>query len=108
MDSFAKFPVRYTKNQRTGFFVLLLIVVCVEFNGLLLTKKIGRTAEIPFEVNLLTVTDTGSGKKGEIRMVEFDPNELDAKAWENLGFSEKQSATILKYKYSLGGFFWVT
>ncbi|WP_415326459.1 helix-hairpin-helix domain-containing protein [Chryseobacterium sp. MMS23-Vi53] len=38
-------------------------------------------------------------------LVEFDPNNLDQKQWENLGFSEKQISTILKYKDVVGGKF---
>jgi len=32
---------------------------------------------------------------------EFDPNDLDKNQWQKLGFSEKQTATILKYKKML-------
>ncbi len=36
---------------------------------------------------------------------EFDPNDLDENQWQKLGFSEKQTATILKYKQIVGGKF---
>ncbi|WP_435523531.1 hypothetical protein [Chryseobacterium indoltheticum] len=36
---------------------------------------------------------------------EFDPNDLDEDQWQKLGFSEKQTATILKYKEIIGGKF---
>jgi len=36
---------------------------------------------------------------------EFDPNELSADQWHKLGFSDKQTATILKYKQIVGGRF---
>lgn len=36
---------------------------------------------------------------------DFDPNELDENQWQKLGFSEKQTATILKYKKVVGGKF---
>jgi DNA uptake protein ComE-like DNA-binding protein len=36
---------------------------------------------------------------------EFNPNDLSAAQWQQLGFSEKQVATILKYKSILGGNF---
>lgn len=36
---------------------------------------------------------------------DFDPNALDKQQWQKLGFSEKQTATILKYKNILGGKF---
>jgi len=40
-----------------------------------------------------------------IELSEFDPNDLDKKQWENLGFSEKQVETILNYKNVVGGKF---
>ncbi|MBW8523435.1 helix-hairpin-helix domain-containing protein [Chryseobacterium chendengshani] len=36
---------------------------------------------------------------------EFDPNDLDENQWQKLGFSEKQTTTILKYKKIVGGKF---
>ena len=36
---------------------------------------------------------------------EFDPNDLDEAQWQKLGFSEKQTSTILKYKKIVGGKF---
>lgn len=36
---------------------------------------------------------------------DFDPNVLDKEQWQKLGFSEKQTATIIKYKDILGGKF---
>ena len=38
-----------------------------------------------------------SASKAEIILAEFDPNDLDESQWKNLGFSEKQVKTILKY-----------
>ena len=38
-------------------------------------------------------------------LAEFNPNDLDAGQWQKLGFSEKQAATILKYKDLVGGQF---
>ncbi len=40
-----------------------------------------------------------------LQLAEFDPNELDAKQWQNLGFTERQIATILNYKKVVGGKF---
>ena len=36
--------------------------------------------------------------KGQKKLNYFNPNKLDAKGWENLGFSSKQALSILKYK----------
>ena len=46
-----------------------------------------------------------SKSQPEIILTEFDPNNLDANQWKNLGFSEKQVKTILKYKDIVGGSF---
>ena len=35
---------------------------------------------------------------------EFDPNKLDQTGWINLGFSEKQAASIIKYRERAGDF----
>ena len=34
----------------------------------------------------------------QLFLTEFDPNQLNEKQWENLGFTAKQVKTILKYK----------
>lgn len=41
----------------------------------------------------------------DIFLTNFNPNNLDEKDWEKLGFSEKQVSTILKYKQIVGGQF---
>jgi len=40
-----------------------------------------------------------------LHLTEFDPNELSSTQWQKLGFSERQTATILKYKQIVGGTF---
>ncbi len=42
---------------------------------------------------------------GKTTLSAFNPNDLDDMAWRQLGFSEKQVKTILKYKKMLGGQF---
>lgn len=39
------------------------------------------------------------------KLSDFNPNDLDEHGWKELGFSEKQTATILKYKSVVGGNF---
>ncbi len=55
------------------------------------------------EIEKLTFTENSAEKN--IVLSEFNPNELSAEQWQKLGFSEKQSATILKYKNIVGGEF---
>ena len=65
-------------------------------------------SEIPTEV-LSILSAQSDNNESEFTQKEnvafFDPNELSAEEWRKYGFSEKQVQTILKYKYSLGGYF---
>jgi DNA uptake protein ComE-like DNA-binding protein len=40
-----------------------------------------------------------------LELTDFDPNDLNEKQWQHLGFSEKQISTILNYKKVVGGKF---
>ncbi|EJL75288.1 hypothetical protein PMI13_00547 [Chryseobacterium populi] len=40
-----------------------------------------------------------------VHLSEFDPNDLSEKQWQQLGFSDKQTSTILNYKKIIGGKF---
>ena len=42
--------------------------------------------------------------KSEKELFNFDPNTLDQKGFEDLGFSSKQTKSILKYRSSYGPF----
>lgn len=44
-------------------------------------------------------------KAEPLSLKEFNPNSLSESEWKNLGFSERQVATILKYKNIVGGEF---
>lgn len=44
-----------------------------------------------------------SGTPNAVVLSDFDPNELDLNGWTAIGFTEKQAATILKYKEVVGG-----
>lgn len=46
-----------------------------------------------------------SSKESSVIIEDFNPNQFDEKQWQNLGFSERQVKTILKYKEILGGSF---
>src|SRR5690606_29481101 len=64
-----------------------------------------------FYFNNTQATENAPDTFSEIRsdtkssLSEFNPNELSATEWQQLGFSEKQVQTILKYKSVLGGNF---
>lgn len=52
--------------------------------------------------NLADFQDAAPSKT---ELKDFDPNSLDASDWQELGFTERQTATILKYKSVVGGSF---
>ncbi|SFN27344.1 Helix-hairpin-helix motif-containing protein [Chryseobacterium oleae] len=72
----------------------ILMIVLLAFQN-----YTGREKEIFPEVRFITETSV------PLNLTDFDPNELDAKQWEHLGFSEKQVATLLNYKKIIGGQF---
>lgn len=107
--------IRYTKSQRTGISVLIVLLVLVELGiwSVKSKKNDNQLAEIPQEIIALqNQIDSSETVKGfspfnslpkEIK--DFNPNQLSETDWQNLGFSPKQVAVILKYKKSLGGQF---
>lgn len=54
--------------------------------------------------NTIPVESTQPPKKIELTE-KFNPNDLDLESWMKLGFSERQSQTILNFKKALGGKF---
>ena len=93
----SKLPYTQTKKQFSA-----LLVTGLAVSGFFLFKnnaaeKQNNPAEITFSQN--------KPSENKILLSDFNPNELDSKQWQNLGFSEKQAATILKYKQSIGGEF---
>lgn len=86
-------------SKRKIFYVLLV------FSNFILLLQLGF-----FYYSKNSSTDFGALKfispaKTDILLTEFNPNDLDENQWKNLGFSEKQIKTILKYKEIVGGSF---
>ena len=95
-----KLPFQIRKRQlfSIAIFGILIILAQVAFS---IYKK-----QQHYEKPVITFVSTSELKsKPEIILTEFDPNELDQRQWENLGFTEKQVKTILKYKKIVGGKF---
>ena len=57
------------------------------------------------EASDIAFTEIKTVRTGVSVSAEFDPNELSGEDWQKMGFSEKQAATILKYKDVVGGTF---
>lgn len=51
------------------------------------------------------ISFSSGGKSTPVQLMDFNPNDLNLRQWQQLGFSEKQAQTILNYKKSLGGEF---
>ncbi len=75
-------------------FMGILMIVLLAFH-----TYTGREKETFPEVRFITESSV------PLNLTDFDPNELDAKQWEHLGFSEKQISTLLNYKKMIGGRF---
>lgn len=109
MRTFAKSQIRYSKSQRMGIFAFLgiiLSILLVQF--FFYRQKVENSPiEIPNHVLLLDKElEQSSNPASQSNFLQnFDPNELSEEGWRQLGFSQKQVSTIMKYKYSLGGRF---
>ncbi len=79
--------------QRLAFMGMLLIILFA------FQKYTSKDREDFSDVKFIT------NNPAPLHLTEFDPNELDQKQWQNLGFTEKQVATILNYKKIIGGKF---
>lgn len=85
--------MRKSYYQKLAFMVTLLTV-------LLVYQKYTSREKEPFpEVTFIKDASI------PVNLSDFDPNTLDNEQWQKLGFSEKQTATILKYKDIVGGKF---
>ena len=93
-----RFPLQFSaaKNYFLGFATSGAILG----GGLFYFNSGNTKEEVPH--SLSTVTYVGAEKK---LLTEFNPNDLSDTDWKDLGFSERQVATILKYKQVVGGQF---
>ena len=85
--------MRKNDYRKLAFMVTLLTI-------LLVCQKYTSREREPFpDVKFITASSSLAD------LSSFDPNTLDKDQWQKLGFSEKQTATILKYKDIVGGTF---
>ncbi|PWN59923.1 helix-hairpin-helix domain-containing protein [Chryseobacterium viscerum] len=85
--------MRKNYYQKLAFMVTILTI-------LFAYQKYTSKEKEPFpEVTFISDSSVSSN------LSDFDPNLLDKEQWHTLGFSEKQVATILKYKSIVGGKF---
>ena len=91
-----KLPFQIRKRQLLSLAIFGILIIFSQFAFSLYKKN--QHYEKP-QITFITP------KVEEIILTDFDPNELDESQWKNLGFSEKQIKTILKYKEIVGGNF---
>ena len=85
--------MRKNYYRKLAFMVTLLTI-------LLAYQKYTSREKEPFpDVKFIT------SSSNSVDLSDFDPNTLDKEQWQKLGFSEKQTATIMKYKDIVGGKF---
>ena len=97
-----------TKSQRNGFVLLCVVLILVEiFIQVYPTiQQEENKTEIPQKIlDLVQEQKAEKGKTNVKIIASFNPNDLDLKGFQDLGFSQKQANTILKYRKSLGGNF---
>ena len=103
-----------TKRQRSGFFSLILLLIISEliiqfytFQG---NQPVEQIAFTPSEEALLLKEENNENNTpefliDEVNLSTFNPNSLDVQGFMELGFSEKQANSLIKYRYSVGGNF---
>lgn len=90
-------PGRLYRRQLTALALFGILIAAGEL-GFYFYKKYA--PQQPEEVAFIS-----DGAVSPALLAEFNPNDLDAKQWQQLGFSEKQVTTILNYKKVVGGSF---
>lgn len=109
MRTFAKSRIRYSKSQRIGIFAFIALLIALQILIYFIENKPPEYSiyDLPDEVlaSREKANETGQELKESRALKDFDPNELSIEGWQELGFSERQAHSILKYKYSLGGNF---
>lgn len=91
-----KLPFQIRKRQFYSLIFFGILIIALQLSFLIYKKN--QVYKIP---DIQFVSET----KSEIILTEFDPNVLDEKQWSNLGFTDRQIKTILKYKKIIGGSF---
>ena len=101
------------KSQRFGLYLLFVLILLFEiFQHISVEKKTYQLTESDKALlkNYQTTSknytfNSTSNKQLKDSIKPFNPNDLSLEDWMSLGFSERQSETILKYKRIVGGEF---
>lgn len=95
-----------THSERKGFW-FLIILITTSFTYYFISDVFYKKTK-PISVDIETIEDlkkvekkikdhSEKLKKEEIKLFQFNPNEISEDKWQQLGFSEKQTKSILKF-----------
>ena len=98
----------YSASERNGLIVLLVLII-LAVTGVFLRDYFTDDSESFKAMDLHALLEQANGTESKndnlpTVLQEFDPNKLDQTGWINLGFSEKQAASIIKYRDKAGDF----
>lgn len=94
---FSKLGLQMYRKQFVGLGVLGLLIIVFQIGIFIYQRN--------QPVNPIKVEIVEREKSAALTLTDFDPNDLDEQQWRQLGFSDKQVQTILKYKQVVGGAF---
>ena len=100
----------YSSSERKGS-ITLIILLLLALSGYWMIYVFSSSSVVEYvnlseEIKSLTKIDNSPNKEvKEIQYFNFNPNQIDQESWVKLGFSEKQSKSIIKYREK-GGFFY--
>ncbi len=100
--------LKMIREQRIGVLVLLGIILLIEVvihRESLFALNVEEGKISVHIAEMLANSNSQNKLSKNINLQPFNPNEYTQEDWKRLGFSEKQSAVILKYKNMLGGKF---
>jgi len=93
--------IHFSKRARRGIFVLLLIFIAVAVSPRLYYNYIYIPPEYDIEISPIETADTDSSLVKRSRYNQpnemFNPNSYTLEQWMDVGLSEKQSKSIIKY-----------
>ena len=108
----------YTASEKKGFlFLLVLLIVTLssywiipffisdsatDFSEIKKEIEAFRNQKEDFKIKEIKEESKDSDKKPVVELKEFDPNQVDADFWMSMGFSEKQAASIIKFRNKYG------
>ena len=100
----------YTSSERKGAIALIIIILIV-FSGYWIISLFEQPSSIEVKnfsdeiSNFLNSEEEQADLLMPVVYFDFDPNEIDKESWMKLGFTEKQSLSIIKYREK-GGYFY--